>query len=166
MKHTLARLAALAIAPTLALPACGQTTSDFDDVMDPATYVAVMGELADVRRHLPAGTDDEDRQARADSARKAILKAHGVTAKQLLAFAENAGSDPTRMETLADLIAVRADSLAAIRDTIVAESANAVSDPLADTPADTGAQRAADPGISQLSTRLDSLREAQGRRPR
>lgn len=173
MKHRLSRLAALAIAPTLALPACGQNASGLDDAMDSEVYVAVMGELADLRRYSLARTDGEDRQVRADSARRVILNTHGVTAQQLLAFAESAGSDPTRMETLADLIAVIADSLAAIRDTIrdtiVAATSDTVSDTLDDTPVGFRVRSAADPQPSQLRTRLDSLRDAQGRpgrRPR
>ncbi len=166
MKHTLARLAVLAIAPTLALPACGRSASGLDDAMDPEVYVAVMGELADLHRYSPAGTDGEDRQARADSARQMILKAHGVTAQHLLAFAESAGSDPARMETLADLIATIADSLAAIRDTIATDTADVVSDTEDDTTVSTGVRSRPDPQPSELRSRLDSLRTTQGRRPK
>lgn len=166
MKHRLAGLAALAIAPTLALPACRQNASGFDDAMDSEVYISVMGELADLHRYSLAGSDGEDRQARADSARKVILDSHSVTAEQLLAFAKSAGSDPTRMETLADLITVSADSLAAMRDTIVAATPDTVSDTKTDAPVGFRVHGAATPQPSPLRTRLDSLREARGRLPR
>ncbi|MDH3427605.1 MAG: hypothetical protein OEM23_04140, partial [Gemmatimonadota bacterium] len=55
--------------------------------------------------------------------------AHGITAADLLAFAERVGPDPERMEALAEQIAGIADSLASLRDSAVA----AVDGDVADT---------------------------------
>lgn len=146
MKYTLARFAALAIAPTLVLSACRDNAAGSDGVMSPDVYVAVMGELADLRRSPPPGIDSEEIQARTDSAREAILSAHGVTAPDLLEFAREAGSDPAQMEKLTDQIAAITDSLATIRDSVSADTMA-----IPDAPEDTLSE-------SRLRSMRDSLR--------
>jgi len=135
MKHTLARIVALAIAPALTLAACRGDMRGLDSGMDREVYVAVMGELADIRKFPPPATDDMDRDAQADSAREAILIAYGVTAPELLAFAQSAGSDPALMETLADQIAAITDSLAEARESVTADTAAIAADTIVETPA-------------------------------
>jgi len=75
-------------------------------------YVAVMAELADLKRFPPPGPDFVTRTARADSVRQAILDRHGVTAENLLTYAEQLGSHPDRMLELTDRIIAISDSLA------------------------------------------------------
>lgn len=173
MKTALARVSALAIAPTLIVLGCRESAAGDDDPISPDVYVGVMAELADLRRFPPAGGDLADRDARADSMRKAILEAHAVTAAELLAFAEQAGPDPGRMESLAERIAAMTDSLGALRDTAVAP------EPVADDAAGIGDGREESPDAEPLRPelpaggnavppglrdRLDSLRAAR-RRP-
>lgn len=75
-------------------------------------YVAVMAELADLKRFPPPGRDFVTRTARTDSIRQAILDRHGVTADDLLTYAERLGSHPDRMLELTDRIIAVSDSLA------------------------------------------------------
>jgi len=75
-------------------------------------YVAVMAELADLKRFPPPGPDFVTRTARADSVRQAILDRNGVTAEELLTYAEQLGSHPDRMLELTDRIIAVSDSLA------------------------------------------------------
>jgi len=150
MKYTLARFAALAIAPTLILSACRDNAAGSNGVMSPDVYVAVMGELADLRRSPPPGIDREDIQARTDSAREAILSAHGVTAPDLLEFARKFGSDPAQMERLTDQIVAITDSLATIRDSISADTMAIPPEAIPDAPEDTLSE-------SRLRSTRDSL---------
>lgn len=88
-------------------------------------YVAVMAELADLKRFPPPGPDFVTRTARADSVRQAILDRHGVTAEDLLTYAEQLGSHPDRMLELTDRIIAISDSLATTRQTAVADTVEA-----------------------------------------
>jgi hypothetical protein len=173
MRPALARIAALAIAPTLVVFGCRPDTAGGDDPIAPDTYVAVMAELADLRRFPPPGDDRSDRDARTDSMRVEILRAHGVTPEELLAFAEHVGPDPERMEALTERIATLTDSLAGLRDTAtvndpedlpspgvgVATSDTAASLPVEESPPD---REQALP--RSLRDRLDSLRAARPRK--
>ena len=96
----------------LAMAACEPAAPEPALPLDPDTYVAVMAELTDVRRFPPSGPDEATRNARADSARRQILDRHGVTADELLAFAELVGPDPDRMLELTERIVAVSDSLA------------------------------------------------------
>jgi hypothetical protein len=124
--------------------------------MEPAVFVSVMAHLSQVYQFPPPGTPAEDRDARADSLRSQILRDHGVTAEQLIEFAELVGRDPTRMEGLAEQIAAMNDSLTAARDP--AEPAT----PEAATPSvATPRPREAEPSTEKeqsMRSRLDSLR--------
>ncbi len=173
MKPALARIAALAIAPTLVVFGCRPDTAGVDDPIAPDIYVAVMAELADLRRFPPSGDDRADRDTRADSMRAEILQAHGVTPEELLAFAEQVGPDPERMEVLTERIATLTDSLADLRDTAaVIDSAEPLREVADVTTADTAASRPAGATPprgelvppSSLRDRLDSMRAAR-RRP-
>lgn len=79
------------------------------------TYATVMGELADLQRFPPSGPDERTRAARADSIRQAILDRHGVTADEMLAYAETIGQQPRLMLEVSDRIATITDSLARLR---------------------------------------------------
>jgi len=96
-------LAAISIPLLLSCTSSPETAAD---PIDPDVYVAVMASLSQV---------DDDGQTRADSAREEVLREHGITAEQLLAFAERVGRDPSRMGMLADQIAAASDSIAALR---------------------------------------------------
>ena len=89
------------------------------------SYVAVMAELARVRRRPPPARGQLERDRLADSVRTEVLERHGVTAAELVDFAAAVGSDPGRMQDLAERIESFADSLetGAVRaDTIRADS--------------------------------------------
>jgi len=92
--------------------ACGPAEPEARVSVDADTYVAVMSELADLDRFPPPGSDEMTREARADSARVAILERNGVTVDDLLEFAETVGEDPHRMVELVERIVVITDSLA------------------------------------------------------
>jgi hypothetical protein len=75
------------------------------------TYVAVMAELADLRRRPPPARGQIERDRLADSVRTDVLVRHGVTAAELIEFADVVGSDPGRMQSLTERIETFADSL-------------------------------------------------------
>jgi len=101
-----------AIAAAAATAACGPDEPEFRGPIDADTYVAVMGELADLERFPLPGSDEATRSERADSARRAILERHGATAEQLLEFARAAGTRPDLMVELTARIVALSDSLA------------------------------------------------------
>ncbi len=74
-------------------------------------YVAVMAELADLRRRPPHARGQIERDRLADSVRTEVLIRHGVTAAELIEFADVIGSDPSRMQSLTERIETFADSL-------------------------------------------------------
>jgi len=170
MKYTLARFAALAIAPTLLLSACRDSAAGSDDVMSPDVYVAVMGELAHLRRFPPPRIPSEDIQVQTDSVREAILSAHGVTASDLLEFAREFGSDPAQMESLTDQIVAITDSLATIRDSVSADTMANRPEAMPDAPEDTLSKSRfrslRDSVGAQHRAELDSIRRALIRHPR
>ena len=75
------------------------------------SYVAVMAELARVRRRPPHARGQIERDRLADSVRAEVLERHGVTAVEMVEFADGAGSDPGRMQDIAERIEALADSL-------------------------------------------------------
>jgi hypothetical protein len=103
--------------------------------MTEEAYVEVMARLEHLRRRSFPGSGPEAREAAADSARTGLLAERGLSADQLLRFAERVGSDPARMEAISERIAALADSLREIerteaRDTAAAkESVPAAADP-------------------------------------
>lgn len=111
-RRTLVIAFATALAAAVATGACGPDEPEFRGPIESDTYVAVMGELADLERFPPSGPDEATRIERADSARQAILERHGVTADELLEFAEAAGARPDLMVELTDRIVALSDSLA------------------------------------------------------
>lgn len=111
-RRTLVIAFSTAVAAAVATGACGSDEPEFRGPIDGDTYVAVMGELADLQRFPPAGPGEAARTERADSARQAILDRHGVTADELLEFAEAAGARPDLMVELSERIVALSDSLA------------------------------------------------------
>lgn len=128
-------------------------------------YAAVMGELADLKRFPPPGSDYVTRAARADSARQAILDRHGVAVDELLAYAEQLGSDPERMLDASDRIIVISDSLARQHRSPSADSTAADTASLdAAFPDATGSARPADADTALRRLELDRLRQRLGAR--
>lgn len=111
-RRTLVIAVSTAVAAAVAASACGSDEPEIRGPIDEDTYVAVMGELADLERFPPSGPGDSARAERADSARLAILERHGVTADELLEFAETAGARPDLMVELSERIVALSDSLA------------------------------------------------------
>jgi hypothetical protein len=103
------------LSSVLAAAACDSGAADPAPPIDADTYAEVMAELTDLRRFPPPGKSGEERSERADSIRRAILERHGVTADELLAYAEIVGPDPDRMIEIAERIVTISDSLAAAR---------------------------------------------------
>lgn len=102
-------------AAALASTACGPAEPGPRTPMDVDTYVNVMSELADLERFPSPGGSQEVRSSRTDSVRRVILERHGVTADELLEFAEIVGSQPHRMVEIVDRMKVITDSLARAR---------------------------------------------------
>lgn len=169
----------IAFSTTLAVvatTACGSADSEFAAPVDVDTYVTAMAELSDLERFPPPGSDEAARAERADSARRDILERHGVTADELLAFAEAAGAQPHRMVEIMDRIVEVSDSLARRRtgagraaDSAAAAAAgsdsvrdagllsDSAADPSADSTADTTTPSARD--SLPLRQRLREMRE-------
>lgn len=135
-----------AVAAVLVTGACGPVEPELQGPIDADTYVAVMAELADLERFPPPGSDEATRAERADSARRDILARHGVTADELLDFAEAAGARPGLMVELLDRIVEVSDSLARRRT-----GAGRAADSAARTAADSGADTGRDPGLASDS---------------
>lgn len=123
-RQTLLVALATATATAAAAGACGPAEPERAEPMSSETYVEVMSALADLKRFPPPSPNVEERAALADSARRDILDRHGVTAEQLLEFAEIAGSEPARMMEITERIVAATDSLARMRrDPAAAEGA-------------------------------------------
>lgn len=73
-------------------------------------YVQVMTDLMLLDASPPAGSTNEEREARADSARREVLARHGVTAEEVLEFAREVGGEAGRMESLWKQITDKYDS--------------------------------------------------------
>ncbi len=85
-----------------------------EDVVPPIpddSYVEVMAELSRLRRRAPTARGQLERNRLADSVRTEVLERHGVTAAEIIAYSDVVGSDPGRMQLLAERIATLADSL-------------------------------------------------------
>lgn len=156
--------AAILAAPVACDPAGPEPRGPIDD----DTYVAVMSELADIRRFPPGGRDQLSRDAAADSARREVLDRYGVTVDELLGFAEIVGEQPARMVEIAERISAVTDSLARLRargepTEATADSAEVPTDALdeaasTDT-ADAGADTARATEPRPIDEREDALRE-------
>jgi hypothetical protein len=115
VRGTLVILASTALVAAVLL-GCESAPPEPQGPVSADAYVAVMAELADLKRFPPPGPDFVTRTARADSVRQAILDRHGVTAEDLLTYAEQLGSHPDRMLELTDRIIAISDSLAVTHD--------------------------------------------------
>jgi hypothetical protein len=96
------------------------------------TYVDVMVELTRLKRLPPPARGEPERQRLSDSIRAEILTRHGVTAAEIVAFADIAGRDPTLMMGLSQAIAERADSIQAALargDSVPSSGRGAAADP-------------------------------------
>ncbi len=89
----------------------GAPTASPEPPVPEDSYVQVMAELTRLRRHPPIAGGQIERDRLADSVRLEILDRHGMTAADMVALADVAGSDPARMQLLAERIASLADSL-------------------------------------------------------
>lgn len=93
------------------VPACAQEAEEDPPTSVPdEVYVQVMTELMLLDARPPKGGSADERAVRADSIRTGILSSNGVTAEEILAFAETLGSDADRMESLWQEITQRYDS--------------------------------------------------------
>jgi hypothetical protein len=112
------------------------------------SYVAVMAELARVRRRPPNARGQIERDRLADSVRTEVLLRHGVTAAELIEFADVAGSDPARMQSLTERIETFADSIE--NSTARADSIRAIVDSSESRPVKPG-PRFADPELNSVA---------------
>jgi len=85
--------------------ACGEEVAD-EAILADSVYAQVVARL-----HLVGNPTDTARQREADSARAEILANYGVTAEQLLAFAEVAGRRPERSREIWEHIGNLVDSI-------------------------------------------------------
>jgi hypothetical protein len=104
----------IAVALAVSISSCGEEPVPTDE--GPVTddlYVSVMTELLLLDASPPDGESVEERNAAADSARAAILHSHGLTAPDVLRFAETVGGQPARMEEMWQRITHDYDSIRA-----------------------------------------------------
>jgi len=95
----------------VALASCGQgEETEGPDTVSADAYVQVMTELMLLDADPPEGATAEEREARADSARRSILAGQRVTAREILDFAERLGGEAGQMEVLWQQITHRYDS--------------------------------------------------------
>ena len=102
-------LAPLAFAAMVACCAPGDEEVNLDWIPDDV-YVQVMTELMLLDATPPTGATVAEQEAKADSIRSEILAAQGVTARELLDFAEALGSEAAHMESLWERITQKYDS--------------------------------------------------------
>jgi hypothetical protein len=114
--------AASAAVLLLLVAACEAAAPEVTTGMGETVYADVVSDLADLQRFPPPGADSTARRARADSVRQSILDQYGVTAEELLGFAERVGLDPKRMESISVRIVARTDSLARARAATTADT--------------------------------------------
>jgi len=108
----ISRLGQLAL--ILSLVTGCEERATIEDVIPPIpddSYVEVMAELTRLRRRPPTARGQIERDRLADSVRTEVLNRHGVTVAEIIEFADVVGSDPSRMQDLAERIATLADSL-------------------------------------------------------
>jgi hypothetical protein len=108
----ISRLGQLAL--LLSLVTGCEERATIEDVIPPIpddSYVEVMAELTRIRRRPPTARGQIERDRLADSVRTEVLNRHGVTVAEIIEFADVVGSDPGRMQDLAERIATLADSL-------------------------------------------------------
>lgn len=84
----------------------GETTGLAD-----SAYVEVLAELVQIHQRVQTTRDTVGLTRWADSARRAVLAAHGVTQDELLAYARQKGGEPAHMRIIWERIATRVDSL-------------------------------------------------------
>jgi hypothetical protein len=101
----LAALALVTIGCRGQTPSAGESPTLTDD-----TYVSVMVDLLRVGAKPAEAETEEERQVIMDSVRAEVLALHGVTARELIEFADLAGSDPGHMEGMWQRISQALDS--------------------------------------------------------
>ena len=172
--YRMSRIKAPATAAALILAAACSGTEDTprDTSVSDETYVAVMVELLlleaePVRRPTP-----DARVAALDSMRAEVLETHGVTAGEVLAFADSEGGDPARMQVLWEQVTEVYDSVRLVRLRAKSEAeseaegklgADAVRSVAADSTRDEPDSVTARRGRDLDPERLDSLLKARRR---
>jgi hypothetical protein len=97
----------------LPLMSCGDAASGVPPSLPipQETYVAVMAELARLRRRPPAARSAPERERIADSIRTEVLARYEVSPEEIVEFADIAGRDPTFMMEVSQAIAEISDSI-------------------------------------------------------
>lgn len=162
------------------LGACGTEASDGDEIapsVSDSTYVAVMIDLLLLDAEAASGDAGDESEVTLDSARAEALAKYGVTAQQMIDFADVVGRDPGRMELMWRQITNVFDSVRSAdlrRQTEARSEAEGDRGPDASTAADRlgGAMRqpAGDTGADSVGrarpqdarARRDSVRRARG----
>lgn len=125
MRHRLARRPGPALGMLVALcAACGGTSDTRAEVsVADSTYISIMVELMLLDTD-PSVSPSEAGETALDSLRAEVLRGHGVSASEVLAFARAAGTDPLRMQTIWERITQVYDSarIARLRSTSEARS--------------------------------------------
>ncbi len=99
------------LAPLLLAVACGGETVDgYQGPVSQEAYTQVMTELMLLDARPLKGASPEEREARMDSARLAIVSRHNVTGEEILEFARVNGSEAGYMELVWQEITHRFDS--------------------------------------------------------
>jgi len=144
--------------------ACGER-SDVDAILADSVYAQVVARLQLIA--TPADTAD---QREADSARARILADYGVTADELLAFAEVAGREPERSRELWEEIGGLVDSIREADGLGPADPDGALRVPVDQDTLSGPGIRAGEPGGGdpevRVATPVDSPKAVRGERPR
>lgn len=112
MKPFASRCPGLASFSLLALVACdSDRPQPVDGAVTDSAYVEVMVELLLLESRIGRQEAESVPPEGADSVRTEILRNHGLTAAEVMQFADSVGTDAARMEGLWEQIASRYDSL-------------------------------------------------------
>jgi hypothetical protein len=118
--------------------ACGGTAEHSPEgPMTDDVYVSAMVDLLLLDTYPPDTSSADDLEAAKDSARRDILDRHGISAAELLAFANAAGSDPAHMRELWERITSAHDSIRITSLRAEAEARSEIPERPADDHADT-----------------------------
>ncbi len=142
----------------VSLASCGQGEEQADpETVSAESYVQVMTELMLLDANPPEGATEEEREARADSARRSILAAQKVTAREVLDFAERLGGEAGEMEDLWRQITHRYDSARIAKLDSETEARSEPEGKLGAEARDGATGSSADPGGDSVAATADSL---------
>ena len=145
----------------LILASCGKGEEQEDSgPVSAEAYVQVMTELMLLDANPPEGATEEERAARADSARSSILAGRQVTAAEVLDFVESLGGEAGQMEDLWRQITHRYDSARIAELDVETEARSEPEGKLGAEARAAATGSSAGPGADSVAATVDSLERA------